>query len=58
MSKRSRILHLLTSMDTRTCTRWACLQRIPGTGPDPAALNHHVEQAVHHVPPQSSGTPR
>jgi len=49
MPKRSRILHLPTSMDTRTCTRWACLQRIPGTGPDPAALGHHVEQAVHHV---------
>lgn len=49
MSTRVRILHLPTSMDTRTCTRWACLQRIPGTGPDPTVLSRHVEQAVHHV---------
>jgi hypothetical protein len=49
MSTRSRILHLPSPMDTRTCSRWACLQRIPGTGPDPAILSHHVERAVNDI---------
>jgi len=39
-------MHLPAPGDVRTCTRWACLQRIPGAGPDPAALSHHVEQVV------------
>src|SRR5574337_590063 len=46
MSTRSRILHLPSAMDTRTCSRWACLNRIPGSGPDPAILNHHVQRTV------------
>lgn len=49
MPERSRTLHLPVSMDTRTCSRWACLQRIPGTGPDPTVLSSHVEQLVRHV---------
>src|SRR5574337_567673 len=46
MSTRSRILHLPSAMDTRTCSRWACLNRIPGSGPDPAVLSHHVQRTV------------
>lgn len=49
MSTRSRILHRPSSMDTRTCSRWACLQRIPGSGPDPAVLSHHVQRTVNDV---------
>ncbi len=49
MPKPSRTIHLPAPGDVRTCTRWACLQRIPGSGPDPAALSHHVEQVVNKV---------
>lgn len=49
MSTRSRILHLPSAMDTQTCSRWACLNRIPGSGPDPAVLNHHVQRTVNDV---------
>lgn len=33
-------------MDTRTCSRWACLQRMPGSGPNPAILTSHVQRTV------------
>lgn len=46
MSTRSRILHLPSTMDIRTCSRWACLNRIPGSGPDPAVLSHHIQRTV------------
>jgi len=49
MPRPSRTMHLPAPGDVRTCTRWACLQRIPGSGPDPAALSHHVEWVVHAV---------
>lgn len=49
MSTRSRILHLPPAMDTRTCSRRACPQRMPGSGPNPAILTHHVQQTVNAV---------
>ncbi len=49
MSTRTRILHLPPAMDTRTCSRWACLQRMPGSGLDPAILTSHVQRTVNDV---------
>ncbi len=49
MPRPSCTMHLPAPGDVRTCTRWACLQRIPGSGPDAAALSYHVERLVHVV---------
>lgn len=49
MSNPPRLIHLPTPNEVRSCARWACLQRIPGTGPDPAVLSYHVERIVQAV---------
>ncbi|NJD67783.1 MAG: hypothetical protein C3F12_04385 [Candidatus Methylomirabilota bacterium] len=46
MANPTRTIHLPEPGDLRTCTRWACLQRIPGTGPDPTVLTNQVQRAV------------
>jgi hypothetical protein len=40
MSPRSRIL-LPSAMGTRTCSRWACLQRILGSGANTLTVTAH-----------------